>query len=79
MPIRFTKNVAYLEDDCGTDDAEPLLEWFREHPKGKVNLKTCWELHTAVLQVLMAVGPSVTVQPVDEALARWLPPPFGHG
>jgi hypothetical protein len=74
MPIRFTKNVAYLEGECDMDDVEPLLEWFREHPKGKVNLKECQFLHTAVLQILMAVRPAVTVMPADEALSRWMPP-----
>lgn len=74
MTIRFGKNVAYLEDACGIDDAEPLLDWLRAHPKGKVNLKSCRELHTAVLQILLAANPGVTVPPADAALARWLPP-----
>jgi hypothetical protein len=79
MALRFTKQVAYLEDSCGLDEAEPLLEWLLEHPSGKVNLKTCRGLHTAVLQVLLAAAPTVTVKPVDEEFARWLPAPLGKG
>jgi len=73
MSIRFSNRVVYLENECDADDAEPLLIWLREHPKGKVNLKNCQQLHTAVLQVLMAIGPGVTVMPLDQSLARWLP------
>ena len=77
MPLRFSKQVAYLEDECSSDDAERLLEWLLEHPTGKVNLKTCRGLHTAVLQVLLAAAPGITVKPGDADLARWLPPPLG--
>ena len=77
MPLRFSKQVAYLEDACGADDAEHLLEWLLEHPTGKVNLKTCRGLHTAVLQVLLAAAPGITVKPGDADFARWLPPPLG--
>ena len=52
---------------------ETLLDWLREHPKGKVNLKACRALHTAVLQILLAARPGVSVPPADAALARWLP------
>jgi hypothetical protein len=78
MALRFSKQVAYLEDACDSDEAEPLLEWLLEHPSGKVNLKTCRGLHSAVLQVLLAAHPVVTVKPEDQAIACWLPTPFGE-
>ena len=77
MPLRLSKRVAYLQKECGSDEAEPLLEWLLDHPAGKVNLKTCRGLHTAVLQVLLAAAPAVTVKPQDGDFARWLPPPLG--
>lgn len=78
MSVRFSRKVAYLEKDCGSDDAETLLAWLLTNPTGKINLKTCHQLHTAVLQVLLAARPAVTVKPEDQALARWLPTPFGE-
>ncbi|CAK0767440.1 conserved hypothetical protein [Gammaproteobacteria bacterium] len=71
MPIQFRKNLAVLDDLCTVEEAEGLLQWLQSHTKAKVNLKDCKHLHTAVLQVLMAVHPPITAWPEDPDLARW--------
>ncbi len=73
MPITYKGNVAYFTQGCSLDDAQSLHEWFLEHPKGKINLKNCSEMHTAVLQILLASSAPITVDPLDEQLAKWLP------
>ncbi len=72
MPVKLKKTVAALEGVCGVEEAETLLGWLTEHPNGKVNLKRCEHLHTAVLQVLMAVGPRVSAWPQDPFLEELL-------
>lgn len=63
MPIAWTDNTAELTETCAIEDAETLLAWIKEHPKGVVNLKRCTHLHTAVLQVLLALRPPLGEAP----------------
>jgi len=74
MPVIFKKTVATLQGVCTVDEAEQLLEWLAQHPKGKVNLKQCEHLHSAVLQVLMALKPPLSAVPSDPVMASWLLP-----
>ena len=68
MPIKYTERVVYCQGVCDSDEAEPLLQWLQQHPKGKVNLKNCEHLHTAVLQVLFMIHPVITAKPSDKQL-----------
>jgi len=79
MPITYKKTVALLEGHCPVEEAETLLEWLLDNPKGKVNLKALAHPHTAVLQVLMAVRPAVSAWPEDESVAAWLRPLLEEG
>ncbi len=79
MPVKLGKKVATLEGVCAVEEAEPLLAWLREHPRGRVNLARLEHPHTAVLQVLMALGPAVSAPPKDRELAAWLLPAMGAG
>ncbi len=72
MAIAFKKTKAVFIDIVGVEEAEILLEWLHNHPKGKVDLTPCTHLHTAVLQVLMAARPPVIALPSDMLLAGWL-------
>jgi len=72
MPLITKIKVARLEQDCGAEEAEQLLEWLIAHPAGKVNLKSCTSLHTAILQVLLACRPTVSHWPEAPGLASLL-------
>jgi len=72
MSIEYKKTVAIIEGECSVEEAEALLEWILLTPKGKINLKQCEHMHTAVLQVLMALTPSVSVWPDTDSPAFWL-------
>lgn len=72
MPIEFKKTVAVFGADCTIEDAEALLEWLLEHPKGKLNLKKCTQCHTAVVQVMMAAKPALTAQPDNQQVQNIL-------
>ncbi len=72
MPVTYKKTVVVLESVCTVEEAESLLGWLQEHPKGKVNLKKCEHLHAALLQVLMATGAHVSAWPEDPGLRVWM-------
>jgi hypothetical protein len=68
MAIRYLKKHAALEDIVTVEDAEVLQKWLNEHPKPAVNLSKCKHMHAAVLQVLLALKPSL----VGEVQDPWL-------
>jgi len=74
MPINYKKTVAIVDGLCDIEEAETLLEWLLENPKGKLNLKQLDHPHTAVLQVMIALQPTVSAWPEDELTAAWLQP-----
>ena len=74
MTIQFMRSVACFKGVCAVEEAEPLLQWLQDQPRGKVNLKECEHVHTAVLQVMLAAKVMVTLPPEDAELAKWLIP-----
>lgn len=72
MPLVAKTKVVHLIDTCSAEDAEVLLQWLIEHPRGKVNLKKCQHIHTAVLQVIMVTSANISVAPDDDQLAIFL-------
>lgn len=72
MGIKYEKNIARLTDFVSVEDAEGLLEWLQIQPKRKLDLSHCKHLHTANLQVLMALRPNISAWPEDAALAAWV-------
>jgi hypothetical protein len=69
MTIRYLKKYAALEGIVGVDDAESLAQWLQQQAAPAVNLGKCEHLHGAVLQVLLALRPAITVPPGDPLLA----------
>lgn len=62
-----------LEGDCSVEDAETLLQLLLETPSGPVDWSRCGELHTAVVQVILAAKPTLSSACGDAWLRRWLP------
>jgi hypothetical protein len=78
MPIQFLARSAKLTDVVTVEEAEGLLQWILAHPKGKLDLARCTHVHTAALQVLLALRPPVSSLPEDASLAAWLAPTLNH-
>lgn len=72
MSITYSENMAILSDIVSVEEAEGLVEWLQMHPQGAVDLASCRHLHTANLQVLMAVRPHIVAWPEDKGLTDWL-------
>ncbi len=62
-----------LEGACTVEDAEPLLQLLLADPTPAVDWTTCSQLHTAVIQVILASG--AQIGPCGDAWVRqWLAP-----
>ncbi|MGN7611812.1 hypothetical protein ACQZV8_06975 [Magnetococcales bacterium HHB-1] len=70
MPMSFTETEALLIDVCTIDEAEQLFEWLLKHPDGALNLGQCEHIHTAILQILMALRPRVVMAPKNAFLSQ---------
>jgi len=74
MPIRYEDGLARFEGACAVDEALPLAEWLEATPGARVDLAGCAELHTALLQLLLAARPGLAAAPEDAFLRRWVAP-----
>jgi len=72
MPIIERKTTASLQGICTIDDNEPLIQWLLAHPRGKVQLKDCVNLHSAIVQTLMMGQVQCLSWPADTNLREWL-------
>lgn len=71
---RRDDNTIVLEEICGVEDAEPLLQMLMEPSLPTVDWRPCRSLHTAVFQVIMHVRPPVTGPCGDPWVETWLVP-----
>ena len=71
---RLDDGTIALEGVCPIDDAENLLRLLLERPGCMVDWRMCDEVHTAVVQVLLASGVKPAGPPRSPFLARFLAP-----
>lgn len=72
MAIEYQKKSAAFQGNIGVEEAEILLEWLIKNPKARLNLSACQHMHSAALQVLMALQPGISSWPKDADLRTWL-------
>lgn len=72
MSVRYLKKYAALEDVVTVEEAEGLSAWLLDHPRPAVHLAKCTHLHSAALQVLLALRPALVAAPPDPVLAALL-------
>lgn len=67
-------DIVVLDGVCAVEDAETLLQILQATPGAIVDWTQCRQLHTAVLQVIMASG-SAPVGPCGDVwVQQWLAP-----
>jgi hypothetical protein len=71
---RSLDGTIHLDGDCLVDEAETLLALLLEHPAAPVDWGRCRSAHTALVQVLLALGRPVLGRPEDPFLRRWIAP-----
>lgn len=74
MSVRLDGNIIVLEGQCRVEDAEPLLGWLQADMSRVVDMTDAEHLHAAVLQVLMALRPSVMGAGKDAFIRNWIVP-----
>jgi hypothetical protein len=75
MTVRLGDDgLIVLDGVCPVEDAEPLLQLLQTMPAAKVDWRQCGELHTAVLQLVLASG-RASIGPCGDAwIEQWLVP-----
>ncbi|WP_041793913.1 hypothetical protein [Pararhodospirillum photometricum] len=72
MTLRLEDTIVRLEGVCTVEEALPLLEALQGAQA--VALADCTGLHTAALQVLLALRPPLVSLPTEPFLTRWIAP-----
>jgi hypothetical protein len=62
----------FLEGDCHVEDAQALLRLVEAAPTSSLDWTRCTYLHTAVLQVILAVQPTRIGPCGDGWIQRWV-------
>ena len=61
-----------LEDKCAVEDAETLLQLLQATTPGRCDWTRCSYLHTAVIQVILAAGPTLIGPCGDPWTEQWI-------
>ena len=74
MSVSLDGNVVRLYGDCPVEDAETVMRLLQAAVDPDVSLADVRILHTAVLQVLLALRPKLVGPVRDPFISRWLVP-----
>jgi hypothetical protein len=74
MSVSLDGNVVRLYGDCPVEDAETVMRLLQAAVDPDVSLADVRILHTAVLQVLLALRPKLVGPVRDPFISRWLAP-----
>ena len=69
--LRDSSGTIVLSGQCAVDEAEPLLQLLLETPGAAVDWTRCTGLNTAILQLVIAIRPSLKGPCGDPFIARW--------
>lgn len=70
--IRIDVRTVVLKGNCAADEAETLLQLLIETPAASVDWTQCEQLHTAVMQIVLAAKPRVIGPCGDAWVEKWL-------
>jgi hypothetical protein len=74
MSVRLDGNIVILEGVCRVEDAEPLLSLLQADRGRAVDFSEAEHLHAAVLQVLMALRPTLRGAGKNDFMRDWVAP-----
>jgi hypothetical protein len=74
MTVRTDHDTVFLEGDCGVEDAENLASALMAAASARVDLSSCRQLHSAVVQALLTFQPSLDGSPGDSFLNGFVLP-----
>ena len=71
---RSDAGTIILDGVCSVEDAEPLLQMLQATPAAAVDWAPCRQMHTTVLQVILASGTAPVGPCGDTWVAQWIAP-----
>jgi len=71
---RLDDGTIALEGPCPVEDAEPLLQLLQATPGARCDWTRCGHLHSAVIQVILAVCPAMVGPCGDPWIEQWIAP-----
>ncbi len=74
MAVRLDRNIVRLSEPSRVEDAEDLLALLQSDRGRSVDATASGDLHTAVVQILLAVRPPLAGPCGDPFVERWLRP-----
>lgn len=74
MALRLEGSRGIVEGSVGVEEAETLLSFFQEDGTRTLDLSGCTHLHTAALQVILALRPTIERGPDDPFLRHFVFP-----
>ena len=72
MTVLLENNVIHLGGNCPVEDAEPLCSLLQADSTRPVDLSQAGTLHTAVVQALIFMAPSIRGSPSDRFARDWI-------
>ena len=72
MSVRHDNEVIHLEGDCLVEDSETLVALLQNNPGQAVDVSFCQNLHSSMIQVLLAFRPAIRGACRDEFLQTWI-------
>lgn len=72
MATKFTKTKAVLSDVCTVEEADEILQWLMQNPKGQIDLAKVTHLHSAAFQAVAAMTNPIVAPPADPFYRRAL-------
>lgn len=74
MSVRLDGNVIYLEGLCRIEEVEALFDLLQQGQGRKVDISRCLSLHTALVQILLAIRPVISGDSTDSFICNRLVP-----
>jgi hypothetical protein len=74
MSVRWDGSLIRLIGDCRVEDAEALVTMLQTHGGAPVDLSEAAQIHTAVVQVLLAATPALRGTSRDSFVRTWIEP-----
>ncbi len=59
MAIEYQGDTAILKGICTIEEAEDFFEWLKNEPSPCVNMEEMEHIHTAILQGILLVKPTI--------------------
>jgi len=79
MSVEVVGNVIRITGNAPVGDAEPILAALHEDPSRGIDLAQAAHLHTAVIQLLLALRPPILGEPAYPLFVRHVVPLIDPG